>query len=159
VLIPDPQCIPRHTFVSHSHRGSRHDVRDPYQICPTLFFLKELSAPTDSKVDQGNGSSHSPFPHLLCRLCIGSFPSSSPLYSSTRSTTVSRRASAMTTLPLASYRWPGLVSANYRQHYCCRCSTTLFSSTSVWYSAECQPRALPRITRNQPCELTRLPEF
>src|SRR6266850_6166099 len=112
---------PRDILVSHSHRGSRHGVRDPCPICLTLFFLKEFSVPMDSKVDQGNGSSHSPFLRLPCRPCIGSFPSSSPLYSSTRSTTVSRRASAVTTLPFASYTRPRLISTNYRQHYCCRC--------------------------------------
>src|SRR6267142_4208821 len=135
---------PRDIFVSHSHRGSRHGVRDPCQICLTFFFLKEFSAPTDSKVDQGNGSLHSPFWRLPCRLCIGSFPSSSPLYSSTRSTTVSRHASAVTTLPFALHMRSRLVSANYRQRYCCRCLTTSFSSTSVRYSAEYQPSHHPQ---------------
>jgi hypothetical protein len=123
----------RDVFVSHSHLGSRHGVRDPCQICLTLFLLKQFSVPTDSRVGQGNGSSHSPFSLLPCRLCIGSFPSSSFLYSLTRSTTVSRRASAVTTLPSALLMRSRLVWENYRQRYYCRCLTTSSSSTSVQY--------------------------
>ena len=148
---------PRGIFVSHSHLGSRHGVGDPCQICLMLFLLKEFSAPTDSEVDQGNGSLYSPFSRLLCRRCIGSFPSSSPLCSSTRSTTVSRRASAVTTLTFALDMRSRLAWANYRRRYYCRCLTTFSSSMSVHYTGRV-PASCPRVTHKHPCKLTHLPK-
>src|SRR6267142_7230846 len=119
---------PRYIFVSHSHCGSRHGVRDPSPNLPVdLFFSKDYhdgTAQRDSRVEHGNGSSPSSLPCLLCRLCIGSCRSSSPLYSSTRGTTVSGHAMARSTLPFAlSVGWRHLGGRG------CRCLTTFFSST------------------------------
>jgi hypothetical protein len=148
-----PSTYPRHIFVSRSNRGSHHGVRNSSPNPPNVFFLKGFSygtAPMDSKVNNGSGSSPLPLSYLCCRQCIGSFLSPSCFYSSIRGITLSGRAMAVTTLPLALsvyLRRPGW-----------RYSTPFSLSMSVQYSTGYRTRTLTpsaSIAR----ELRRLLEF
>src|SRR6266853_1703242 len=81
-----------------------------------LMESRDETAPMDSKLDHGNGSSLSPQLCLYCRPCIGSRPLSSPFLSSTP-------GSASSTLPLT------ILQIGFQ------CSARFFSSMSVQYHA------------------------
>jgi hypothetical protein len=147
---------PRVIFVPHSHRGSRHDVRDPYQVCLTPFSQGIFST---------NGLKSRSRKWLLA-ITIFAFALSTMYWilsvvftfllvdsfnNSIAACFGSDNATVCLTHEIAASvgKLPAAVLLSMFD------DVLLINVSTVQYRV---PASCPRVTRKDPCELTRLPE-